>query len=85
MIVKVKDVPVFHEGKRYGAGQELEIKKEHHNDALFYIVEEEPGIDKTDITKLKKEELQDLLDEKGVEYDAKATKDDLIVLLEPAE
>lgn len=82
MIVKVKDVAVFHEGERYEVGKQLEIKKEDHNDSLFSIVKETSDIDKTDVSKLKKEELQKLLDEKGIEYDTAATKNDLLVLLE---
>lgn len=82
MIVKVKDVAVFHEGERHEVGKQLEIKKEDHNDSLFSIVKETSDIDKTDVSKLKKEELQKLLDEKGIEYDTAATKNDLLVLLE---
>lgn len=82
MIVKVKDMPVFYEGERYGKGKEIEIKKEHHNDALLSVVEATSAIDQVDVTKLKKEELQKLLDEKGIEYEAAATKNDLLALLE---
>ncbi|WP_035053124.1 hypothetical protein [Carnobacterium pleistocenium] len=82
MIVKVKDVAVFHEGERYEVGKELEIKKEDHNDSLFSIVKKESAIDQTDLSKMKKEELQVLLDEKGIEYEAAATKNDLLSLLE---
>lgn len=82
MLVKVKNVAVFHEGERYEVGKELEIKKEDHNDSLFSIVKKESAIDQTDVSKLKKEELQILLDEKGIEYEAAATKNDLLALLE---
>ncbi|ALV20756.1 hypothetical protein [Carnobacterium antarcticum] len=86
MIVKVKDMPVSYEGERYEKGKELEIKKEYHNDALFLVVKETSDIDKPeDLNKLKKEELQALLDEKGIEYEAEAAKKDLLVLLEDAK
>lgn len=38
-----------------------------------------------DLRLLKNEELKKLLDEKGIEYDSKAKKEDLIKLLEGAE
>ena len=38
-----------------------------------------------DYGKLSNDKLKALLDEKGIEYDAKAKKDDLIKLLEGAE
>lgn len=85
MIVKVKNVPVFHSGTRHEVGEEFEIKKEHYNDALFSIISEDSNSDETDLTKLKKDELQTLLDEKEIEYDTEATKKDLITLLEEAK
>lgn len=47
-------------------------------------VKEEDEVE-VDIKDLKVAELKELLDEKGIEYDAKAKKDDLIELLEGAE
>lgn len=85
MIVKVKDMPVFYDGERYEVGKELEIKKEYHNDALFSIVKETSAVDQMDVNKLKKEELQALLDEKGIEYEAAANKNDLLALLEASK
>ena len=85
MIVKVKDIPVFYGKERHGVGQKLEIKKEHYNDALFSVVEKTSSIDQSDVSKLKKEELQALLDEKGIEYEVAATKNDLLALLEPKD
>lgn len=85
MIVKVKNMPAFYEGERYGKGKELEIKKEHHIDALFHVVKATSAIDQVDVTKMKKEELQALLTEKGIEFDTKATKDELLALLEPKD
>lgn len=41
--------------------------------------------DKIDYSKLKVDELKNLLDEKEIEYDSKAKKEDLIKLLEGAE
>lgn len=85
MIVKVKKIPVYYNGERYEVGKKLEIKKEHHNDALLSVVEATSAIDQVDVTKMKKEELQALLTEKGIEFDAKATKEDLLGLLEPKD
>ena len=39
----------------------------------------------TDLSKLKNDELKVLLDEKGIKYDVKAKKEDLIKLFEGAE
>ena len=85
MIVKVKNVPVFHSGTRHEVGEEFEIKKEYHNDALFLIISEDSNSDEADLTKLKKDELQDLLDEKEIKYEAEATKKGLIALLNQVE
>lgn len=41
--------------------------------------------EKQDLSKLKKEELIKVLEEKGIEYDEKAKKEDLIKLLEGDE
>ena len=40
---------------------------------------------KEDLKSFKNDELKKLLDEKGIEYDSKAKKEDLIKLLEGAE
>ena len=47
--------------------------------------EAEKQLKKTDYNDKNKEELKAILDEKGVEYDSKAKKEDLIKLLEGAE
>lgn len=41
--------------------------------------------EKDDLKSLKNDELKKLLDEKGIEYDSKAKKEELIKLLEGAE
>ncbi|MBS6502164.1 HeH/LEM domain-containing protein [Clostridium tertium] len=41
--------------------------------------------EKEDLKSLKNDELKKLLDEKGIEYDSKAKKEELIKLLEGAE
>ena len=41
--------------------------------------------EKEDLKLLKNDELKKLLDEKGIEYDSKAKKEELIKLLEGAE
>lgn len=41
--------------------------------------------EKEDLKSLKNDELKRLLDEKGIEYDSKAKKEELIKLLEGAE
>lgn len=48
-----------------------------------YEFEETEG--ETNISKMKVAELKELLDEKGIEYDPKAKKEDLIKLLEGAD
>jgi len=45
----------------------------------------EATTNETDLSKLKNDDLKGLLDERGIEYDAKTKKDDLIKLLEGAE
>jgi hypothetical protein len=42
-------------------------------------------LNETELSKLKNDELKGLLDEKGIEYDARAKKEDLIKLLKGAE
>ena len=59
-----------------------EVKEETTDEAIEKTYIEE---DKIDYSKLKVDELKNLLDEKGIEYDSKAKKEDLIKLLEGAE
>ncbi|HBI73619.1 MAG TPA: hypothetical protein DDY59_10555 [Lachnospiraceae bacterium] len=47
--------------------------------------EAEKQLQKTDYSDKTKEELKAILDEKGIAYDARAKKEDLIKLLEGAE
>lgn len=49
------------------------------------VVNETMQEDKIDYSKLKVDELKNLLDEKEIEYDSKAKKEDLIKLLEGVE
>ena len=58
------------------------FKEESTNEETLNETEEE---DKIDYSKLKVDELKNLLDEKEIEYDSKAKKEDLIKLLEGAE
>ena len=46
---------------------------------------EEPVTPKVDYSDMKTSELRGLLDQKGIEYDAKTKKDELIRLLEAGE
>lgn len=57
------------------------IEKKSNEEALDETKEE----DKIDYSKLKVDELKNLLDEKEIEYDSKAKKEDLIKLLEGVE
>lgn len=79
--VKVIDLPVFYDGKRYLNDEELVIKKEHFNDDLFEVLEEievESEREK-ELKKLKVPELQELLAEG--EFTEKTTKAELIALI----
>lgn len=67
-----------------------EVKEEAKDESIENIPQEEVGNeteeeDKIDYSKLKVDELKNLLDEKEIEYDSKAKKEDLIKLLEGAE
>lgn len=48
-------------------------------------VQEEANVEVTDYSKMKKDELKDILTFKGIEFDDRATKDELIALLEGVE
>lgn len=58
--------------------RELKIKEKQ-------LEEDKTLEEKEDLKSLKNDELKKLLDEKGIEYDSKAKKEDLIKLLEGAE
>ena len=67
-----------------------EVKEETTDEAIENISQEEIGNeiieeDKINYSKFKIDELKNILDEKGIEYDSKAKKEDLIKLLEGAE
>lgn len=79
--VKVIDLPVFYDGKRYSREEELIIKEEHLNEDLFEVLEEievETEREK-ELKKLKVPELQELLAEG--EFTEKTTKPELISLI----
>ena len=79
--VKVIDLPVFYDGKRYLNDEELVIKKEHFKEDLFEVLEEievESEREK-ELKKLKVPELQELLVEG--EFTEKTTKAELIALI----
>lgn len=67
-----------------------EVKEETTDEAIEKTSKEESvneaiEEDKIDYLKLKVDELKDIAKEKGIEYDSKAKKEDLIKLLEGAE
>lgn len=74
--------------------RELAITEVLNKEALDEVKEETSyeeagnetiGEDKINYSKLKIDELKDIAKEKGIEYDSKAKKEDLIKLLEGAE
>lgn len=71
----------FNRRRRELAGIESLNKESLDEEAVNETMEEY----KMDYSKLKVDELKKLLDEKGIEYDSKAKKEDLINLLEGAE
>lgn len=72
------------------ANLDLEVKEEITDEAIKKASNEEDlnetiEEDKIDYSKLKIDELKDRAKEKGIEYDSKAKKEDLIKLLEGVE
>ena len=67
--------------RRHRRTEEANLDSEVKEEALEETEEE----DTVDYSKLKVDELKNLLDEKEIEYDSKAKKEDLIKLLEGAE
>lgn len=82
---------IKYRGKYYQPGSEVEVEPVDIEkfksqgfilgDALNPEGVETPEI-KEDIQDLKKSEIKDLLDKAGIEYDSKANKEELLVLLE---
>lgn len=101
MKVTVKSIPVRYDGDRYLKGQILEIEEEHFNNVIFEKVEGEleggsgngqtnDPIDLSTLTadelqKIKNDDMKAFLDSKEIQYESKATKDELITLILGAE
>ncbi|MBS5306469.1 HeH/LEM domain-containing protein [Clostridium sp.] len=75
--------------KQLGEDNSLEDKvvfEGHNHLEEKEVLEENNSLEeKEDLKSLKNDELKKLLDEKGIEYDSKAKKEELIKLLEGAE
>lgn len=76
--VKVKDIPVFYAGKRYGSGEELIIEGDHMNDDLFDKIEE---IENVPFKGVKEATLRKALEAAKVEIPEEADRDALIRLM----
>lgn len=90
--VEVKGIPVRYKDKTYAAGDAFLIEENHLNLMKDFVeVKEELEEDleedleeleeAADLDKLKKSELQKLLEEKEIEYNKNATKEELLELL----
>ncbi|HFE9851440.1 TPA: conjugal transfer protein [Enterococcus faecalis] len=82
--VKVVDLPVFYDGKRYLNDEELVIKKEHFNEDLFELLEEN-DVEENPYKGVKEISLKKALTEAGIEIPDGASRDVLIELLEENE
>lgn len=76
MKVKAKNFPVRYKGKTYSSEEVFEMDKKHFNENIVELIE-----DDHDVVRLTKNEIMAKLDELGIEYDPKATKDVLIEVL----
>ena len=65
--------------------RELKAKEKQLGEDKVVFEEHNYLEEKEDLKSLKNDELKKLLDEKGIEYDSKAKKEELIKLLEGAE
>ena len=86
--------PIKHDGELYLPGEEfsadeLSAKRLVELEAVEVIGESEEIIEETeefkDLSVLTVAELQDILNERGIEYKAKAKKEELIELIESSE
>ena len=86
--------PIKHDGELYLPGEgfsadELSAKRLLELEAVEVIGESEEIIEESeefkDISVLTNAELQDILNERGIEYKAKAKKEELIELIESSE
>ncbi len=86
--------PIKHDGELYLPGEEfsadeLSAKRLVELEAVEVIGESEEIIEESeefkDISVLTNAELQDILNERGIEYKAKAKKEELIELIESSE
>ena len=76
--VKVKDIPVFYAGKRYGSGEELTIEANHMNDDLFDKIKE---IENVPFKGVKEATLRKALEAAKVEIPEQADREALIQLM----
>lgn len=85
LLVKVINLPVFYDGKRYEVGEELTIKKANDNSSVFETVEELEAESEREkeLKKLTIPKLQELLTEEA--YTDKTSKAELIRLIIAAE
>lgn len=65
--------------------RELKAKEKQLGEDKVVFEEHNHLEEKENLKSLKNDELKKLLDEKGIEYDSKAKKEELIKLLEGAE
>jgi hypothetical protein len=79
MIVKVKSVPVRYNGKTHKPEEEFEMNKEHFNDKIVDLVEDDK--DENPFSKLTKDEIKAELDAREITYEASANKDVLFQAL----
>ncbi|OSP86482.1 conjugal transfer protein [Lactococcus lactis] len=76
--VKVIDLPVFHNGKRYLKDDTLEIDKGHENPSIFEVLEE---IEDNPFKGVKEITLRKALEDAEIDIPDDASRDSLIQLL----
>lgn len=76
--VKVIDLPVFHNSKRYLKDDTLEIDKVHENPSIFEVLEE---IEDNPFKGVKEITLRKALEDAGIDIPDDASRDSLIQLL----
>jgi hypothetical protein len=79
MIVKAKSVPVRYNGKTHKPEEEFEMKKEHFNDKIVDLVEDDKN--ESPFSKLTKDEIKVELDAREIAYEASAKRDVLLQAL----
>lgn len=78
MKVKIIGWSTRYDGKTYPQGSVLTIRDEFFVKGHMEVLEDEPKMDYTD---LDKADIRALLDEKGIKYSKRATKEQLLELL----